>query len=247
MKASTKEKREEISGSEVAVIEVDKSLAVNNATAQEGSHGDFNIRETTIPYLAIVQGVGDLAGKHTGGSIVFNKIHVLAGPKQAIGLTVFRNEKFYSQNLKYDPTGPKRQIFLSEEEVLKSGGNLNTGVEAGKDPNNFIPGAFLSVAAEVREELSDVTAAIPFVHDKGTKFIVRALWTVQRTAFFRTVPNIRLYETGLKARNLTLPFQALSLETDWQKLQSNWTHVPVLTPTGINSLEYVNFLRGIFS
>lgn len=205
----------------------------------EGGRGDFDQSEIQIPRLSVVHGVGELASSFNPGSLVYNREVLLPQP---LPVTIFGFKKFYIANTEYDPE--VRQVRLnSKEEVIAAGGNFDIGKAPGEDPDNFKAGADFFLALEVPETLAHIPGTIDF----EDKFIVRAIFTLQKTAYTKNIQRINFVESALRLRKLTIPSQSWSLKVTREKLRVNFVQMPKFEAAGINSTEFVEFLRTIFS
>ena len=161
----------------------------DNFNPLEGMHGDYSSKEILRPKLDIVHGVGELSNIFEPGSLVYNRemalitpIKTNEGPKPGtpIGVTIFGSQKFFVQNIGFDPD-VKPAIFYSEDDVLKSGGNITPGVKVDEDPDNFLPGAILTAVVKLPEDKSHALGAIDF----EDVFYAPVTWTIKKSAYTR--------------------------------------------------------------
>lgn len=201
----------------------------------EGAVGDFKSTEILRPYLSIVHGVGELQETFAAGSLVYNKE---AAVPQPANLSIFGYEKWYIQNIPYDPE-IRPVILKTEEEVIKSGGNIEWGKKPGEDPDNFKPGLTARVVVQLAD--STPTGAIDF--EDG--WFAAAQWVLKGTAY-NLVRTLNFVAGTLASRNMPFCSQKWALSIVREKKKVNYVWTPKLAAKGINSPEFVQFVRSLF-
>lgn len=216
------------------------TLATTNAY-DEGAIG-YDSKDVEIPLLSLVQGVGDLNGKELAngdmakaGDLVLMREFKLSAP---INVTIVRHQKYFEQNISWD-SEKRRKMFYTEEEVLKSGGNLDYGKKQDDDPDNYIRGSKISLAIEVPE---DFPVAIEF----NEKHYCPAQWKVSKSAFQAVIPRLNLIQQVLNVRKEPIASKIFTLSSARVEKGGHRFYSPVLKDVGVNTPEFVEFVRGFF-
>src|SRR5215471_9636801 len=99
-------------------------------TPVAGMHGEFSHADVKYPFLSIIQAVGPNSVKFpdAGGKLIYGGETLVPKP---VPMSFWGVTKRYRQNLKWDPHGPRPQVFDSAAKVLASGGNLREYVSPG--------------------------------------------------------------------------------------------------------------------
>jgi hypothetical protein len=140
-------------------------------TSYNGPGGSgWDVQDIRIPYLSLVQKSGNLSNEFSPGSFVFNKELVVADGKEPIEITILRADKYFVEDIDYDPDiRPKR--FNTREEFLAEGYSLNYEAEM-----KVKEAAELVVLLPVDEQHA------VFTTESGQGY-VRAAWICQSSAF----------------------------------------------------------------
>ena len=215
----------------------DKAPAAEVATTGGGDLTSYNgpggsgwdVQDIRIPYLSLVQKSGNLSNEFSPGSFVFNKELVVADGKEPVEITVLRADKYFVEDIDYDPDiRPKR--FNTREEFLAEGYSL-------------------SYEAEMRvKEAAELVALIPveeqhavFTAGDGQGY-VRAAWICQSSAF-GTVG--RTVATAMMAGHLRDGVHkgkwALTSELRSSKAMS-W-FVPIVRSMGRHEADFLEFVE----
>ena len=182
------------------------------------------------------------------GDLLYNGENFVPKP---VELSFYGVQKKYVQNLRYDPTGPRPNEFLTTQQVIQAGGNLKEFVPAGSDDNNYVSQAvchivlFASKVKGMKEKswAEDLDLAIP----NGSEFLVPALWTLRGTAYRAIVPQLIMADSRLRKQNKTLAAQRWTLDTKNLKMGANFVFVPVLDKVEkLNSGETLGLLAENF-
>jgi hypothetical protein len=199
-------------------------------TSYNGPGGSgWDVQDIRIPYLSLVQKSGNLSNEFSPGSFVFNKELVVADGKEPVEITVLRADKYFVEDIDYDPDiRPKR--FNTREEFLAEGYSL-------------------SYEAEMRvKEAAELVALIPveeqhavFTSGDGQGY-VRAAWICQSSAF-GTVG--RTVATAMMAGHLRDGVHkgkwALTSELRSSKAMS-W-FVPIVRSMGRHDADFLEFVE----
>lgn len=206
-----------------------------------GIQGEFGGQDVKFPYLSIIHGVGSSFAKFpkNTGDLLYNGETLVDRP---VELSFYGVEKLYVQNLRFDPQGPRPNIFKTTQQVLAAGGNLKEYVTAGSDDQNYIPNAVCHVALFApkptkkgeKSWANGLDLAIP----DGDETLVPAIWTLRGTAYRTIVPQLIMADSRLRKEKKTLAHQRWTLDTKHVKMGANFVYVPVFSKVAeLNSDE----------
>ena len=194
----------------------------------QGIQGEFGGGDVRFPYFGIIHGVGPNFAKfpRNAGDLLYNGETLVPKP---VELSFYGVQKKYVQNLRYDPTGPRPNEFLTTQQVIQAGGNLKEYVTAGSDDNNYVSHAVCHIVlfapkAKGKSWAEGLDLAIP----NGSEYLVPALWTLRGTSYRAIVPQLIMADARLRKQNKTLAAQRWNLDTRNTKMGSNFVFVPVL-------------------
>ena len=201
----------------------------------QGIQGEFGGSDVKFPYFGIIHGVGPNFAKfpRNAGDLLYNGENLVPKPAE---LSFYGVQKKYVQNLRYDPTGPRPNEFLTTQQVIQAGGNLKEFVPAGSDDNNYVANAVCHIVlfapkAKGKSWAEGLDLAIP----NGSEFLVPALWTLRGTSYRAIVPQLIMADSRLRKSGKTLAAQRWTLDTKNIKLGSNFVFIPV-----IDKIEVLN-------
>lgn len=203
----------------------------------QGIQGEFGGGDVKFPYFGIIHGVGPNFAKfpRNAGDLLYNGENLVPKP---VELSFYGVQKKYVQNLRYDPTGPRANEFLTTQQVIQAGGNLKEFVPAGSDDNNYVANAVCHIVLfekrknsknkkdEGFEWAGDLDLAI--FDDGADELLVPALWTLRGTAYRAIVPQLIMADSRLRKQNKTLAAQRWTLDTKNMKMGANFVFIPVL-------------------
>lgn len=230
MAKTTFKKKADKAEEENETTEVVTTSSGGDLSTYNGAGGSgWDVADIRIPYLSLVQKSGNLSNEFAPGSFVFNKELVVADGKEPIELTVLRADKYFVEDIDYDPDiRPKR--FNTREEFLAEGYSLDYNAEM-----KVKEAAELVVLVPVEKEHAVFT-------DKDDTGYVRAAWICQSSAF-GTVG--RTVATAMMAGHLKDGVHkgkwALTSELRSSKAMS-W-FVPIVRSMGRHDGEFLEFLE----
>lgn len=197
--------------------------------------GEVTQKDVITPTLNIVQLVGPLSEKFTGGQIVLNKEMVLSDGVEPVEIVVLRGSKSYQEDVEWgDERMPQR--FSTEQEVVDSGGTLDyeEGVTLKEKPYFK---TLLSTLVMIKGDVDQ--PEFSYVHDDAAYEL--ALWRITGAAFTRAGKAIiTAAKRGLRQG---LPYGRWLLTTKREKFGKNLAYVPVFKMIGKNSDEFVTWVR----
>ena len=214
----------------------------------QGIQGEFGGGDVKFPYFGIIHGVGPNFAKfpRNAGDLLYNGENLVPKP---VELSFYGVQKKYVQNLRYDPTGPRPNEFLTTQQVIQAGGNLKEFVPAGSDDNNYVANAVCHIvlfAPKMKGKVSwaeTLDLAIP----NGSEFLVPALWTLRGTSYRAIVPQLIMADSRLRKQAKTLAAQRWTLDTKNMKMGANFVFVPVLDKVEkLNGAETLGLLAENF-
>jgi hypothetical protein len=188
----------------------------------------WDVQDIRIPYLSLVQKTGTLSNEFTPGSFVFNKEFVVADGKEPIEITVLRADKYFVEDIDFDPDiRPKR--FNTRDEFLAEGYSLEYGAEMK-----------VKEAAELVVLVPVATEHAVFSYEDDS--FVRAAWICQSSAFGtvgRTVATAMI--AGHLRDGIHKGKWALTSELRSSKAMT-W-YVPIIRSLGRHDDKFLSFLE----
>lgn len=213
-----------------------------------GLRGEFNVEDRKLPFLSIIQGVGENAAKYKSnhGDLLYNKETIVPRP---VTVSFYGVRKYYKQNLAFDSSGVAARplTFDTAEQVLERGGNLRKYITPGSDENNYVPEAFAFVALESPKD--GWGAAVDYRGSVEKVFVIPAVWILSGTRYRRITPLLLSVQDVLIVENKELAYARFSLDTQHEKIGGNWVYSAVVTKQKDgkrNSDAYVQKLHEMF-
>jgi len=213
-----------------------------------GLHGEFSVEDRKLPFLSIIQGVGENAAKYKSnhGDLLYNKELLVPRP---VSVNFYGLKKIYTQNLAFDSSGvgPRPLTFETAEQVLEQGGNLRKYVTPGADDNNYVPQAFAFVALESPQD--GWGAAVDYRGLVEDVFLIPALWVLRGVGYRRVTPLLLSVQDMLIPERKELAYARFTLDTQYEKVGGNWIYSAVVTKQKDgkrNSDGYVQKLHEMF-
>lgn len=198
--------------------------------------GERSRADIKMPELRIVHNVGGLSENFEPGSLVLNGEKVLSQKGQTpVKLTVLNFKRYYSENLPYNPDGPKPRTFETEAE-MKAAGLHTEWINDQKPPATVVGDALIAIESDVEDP--------HFPIEFGGKFYAIALWKLHSSSAFNRAGKTILTaaEWGLKAG---LHHGSWLLTTSREKLGKNFVQVPVLKSGPRNSKQLAEFFANV--
>jgi len=90
-------------------------LAAPGQFDDSGLGGEWGNEDLNIPYLSLVNKTGNLSDHFTPGTFVFNKEVVVADGKTPIEITVLTAQKYYVEDIPFDPDILPKRFFRLED------------------------------------------------------------------------------------------------------------------------------------
>tara|TARA_B110000196_G_C21026639_1_gene605473 strand:+ start:99 stop:803 length:705 start_codon:yes stop_codon:yes gene_type:complete len=197
--------------------------------AYNGADGSgWGVEDIRIPYFSLVQKTGQLSNDFDPGGFVFNKELSVGDGKDPIELTVLRADKYFVEDVPYDPDiRPKR--FNTKTEFENEGFSLDYNSEM-----RVKEAAELVVLVPVEEGRATLI--------NGTDFYVRALWVIQSSAF-NTVG--RTVATAMLAGHLRdgVHFGKWALTSELRSNKSMSWYVPIIRSMGRHGNDTAEFIE----
>jgi hypothetical protein len=195
----------------------------------QGIQGEFGGGDVKFPYFGIIHGVGPNFAKFpkNAGDLLYNGETLIPKPAE---LSFYGVQKKYVQNLRYDPTGPRPNEFLTTQQVISAGGNLKEFVPAGSDDGNYVAHAVCHIvlfAPKLKNKVSWAEGLDLTIIGEG-EYVVPALWTLRGTSYRAIVPQLIMADSRLRKQQKTLAAQRWTLDTKNMKMGANFVFVPVL-------------------
>ena len=192
-----------------------------------GIQGEFGSQDVKFPYFGIIHGVGASFAKFpkNTGDFLYNGETLVDRP---VELSFYGVQKQYVQNLRFDPQGPRPNIFNTTQQVIQAGGNLKEFVTAGSDDNNYVPNAVCHIALFAPKGKKSWADGLDLAIQNGQEILVPAIWTLRGTAYRAIVPQLIMASSRLGKERKPLASQRWNLDTRHVKLGSNFVYTPVL-------------------
>ena len=201
-----------------------------------GVQGEYKSASVRYPTFSIIHGVGPNFQKfpqNTGEFIYGNE--KLIG--KSVEFVLYGLVEHYRQNLAYDPTGPRAQVYKTSKEVLDNGGNLKEFVLDGADDKNYRAEAiaYIGVFAPKgkRSWANEIESAFPL----GDELLVPCAWNLAKSAYRNVVPKLRMIARRLSLEKKPLSSERLSVTTIHQKIGANFVFIPVVKKSEKGSPE----------
>ena len=226
---------------EVAVMP-NKSIVPTGAEDSDVS-GEVNSSDIKLPYLNIVQGVGDLSAIFDPGQIIVaGEVPMTTAPEKDGGkapileIAVIWARKQYVEMVDYD-SGERGRIFDTEAGVLAAGLHLDW-------VDNVPPpaGPMLTCLVLVKQtELAEESGSPYFSLEYGKDAYAPCMWRLQRTAYTRAAKTI----LSAKAMSRTEPLctKRFQLCAKREKVGKNWIFTPFLRAVGKYDADFVEFVK----
>ena len=188
----------------------------------------WDLDDIRIPYFSLVQKTGALSNDFKPGGFVYNKELSISDGKQPIDITVLRADKYFVEDVPYDPDiRPKR--FNTKDEFIEAGFSLD-------------------YKSEMRvKEAAELVVLLPVDEDRatllnGNEGFVRALWVIQSSAF-NTVG--RTIATAMMVGHLKdgVHRGKWSLTSDLRSNKSMSWFVPVVKSMGRHDGDTLTFIE----
>lgn len=196
-----------------------------------GIQGEFGGHDIRYPFFGIIHGVGPSFAKFpkNAGDLLYNGDTLVPKP---VEMSFYGVQKQYVQNLPYDPTGPRANVFSNTQQVLTAGGNLKEYVKAGADDNNYIANAICHIslfAPFSKKNTKSWADGLDLAVSNDNEWLIPASWTLRGTAYRAIVPMLIMADMRLRKEGKTLAAQRFSLDTKHQKMGDNFVFVPILS------------------
>ena len=194
--------------------------------------GEVKASDIVMPYLHLVQSIGDLSRKFKFGQWVIGKETLIADVGEAMSLVVVTIKKYYNERFsKYDANGPRPRVFQTEAEVFAE----NLRLEWKDD------------VAPTAEPVADIICLIKFngkadpVHFPlevaGDKWAA-VCWSCRRTAYTRAAKTV-FSARSLELRDCGLLGGVWSLSSREATINGNVVAAPVLNLIGRNDADKI--------
>jgi hypothetical protein len=212
------------------------------AGAESGDvSGEVDQSDIKLPYLNIVQGVGDLSENFTPGQIVLaGEVALTEPPKKEgkgaiIEMVIVWAKKQFIEKLPYG-TDERARIFDTEAGVVEAGLHLdwidNTPPPAG-------PLLTALILVKKPEDCEEESAY--FSLEYGKDVYAPCMWRLQNTAYTRAAKTILTAKA--MSRNAALASNRFQLATKREKVGQNWIFTPNLRAGGKYDADFVEFVK----
>jgi len=218
--------------------------------ANEGVEGDFDKSDVKMPRISVVQGVGPLSGElgFIPGTIVYNKETVLGNviknPAGAVlgtdGLivTLVHLKKYFLEDIPYGTSEAIPQYFKTLDDARRAG-FLPSADKRTMGPDHKYAKPVVDADILIRGDASNVTFPFDF---EGVPYAM-ARWTLQSTAYGRVGKQFFTDSQLALRAGLSTKFYTVSVKKE--KLGQNFVFVPKATITGVNSPEFIAWVKSV--
>jgi hypothetical protein len=227
-----------IAGEETTAMTVAPSVLPPAVIGQ--ATGDVDKTDIKLPRLELVYGVGELVENFSMGDVVYNHELCLVHKGETLRLTVASIQKYYIEDLPYEPSREVMpRLFATKEEVQAAGLWVTWDTNGQRKPP-VAECADILMVIECPEGVDD--SLFPLCYTEGDKSISLAVakFTVRKTSYTRVAKPIFSAQKFFLRDSLLLG--RWELQTEIKKLGNNMVTTPSLRNTGKNSPEFVAFL-----